>query len=117
MLTGKIRNQIDQVWTMFWTGGVTNPISVIEQISYLLFIRRLDELQRTAERRAQATGIAVANPTFGAHEQALRWSNFKDKDPDVMMEIVRDKVFPKIKTLHHEGSFAEHMKDAIFIIR
>lgn len=116
MLTGKIRNQIDQVWTMFWTGGVTNPISVIEQISYLLFIRRLDELQRTAERRAQATGIAVANPTFGAHEQALRWSNFKDKDPDVMMEIVRDKVFPKIKTLHHEGSFAEHMKDAIFII-
>lgn len=54
MLTGKIHNQIDQVWAMFWTGGVANPISVIEQISYLLFIRRLDELQKTAERRSQA---------------------------------------------------------------
>jgi type I restriction enzyme M protein len=116
MLTGKIRNQIDQVWTMFWTGGVANPISVIEQISYLLFIRRLDELQRTAERRAQATDIPVANPTFGPDEQALRWNNFKDKDPNVMMDIVQNQVFPKIKALHNEGSFAEHMKDAIFMI-
>ncbi|WP_318513804.1 type I restriction-modification system subunit M [Photobacterium leiognathi] len=116
MLTGKIRNQIDQVWEMFWTGGVANPISVIEQISFLLFIRRLDELQKTAERRSQATGLPLNNPTFGPDEQALRWSSFKDKDPDVMMEIVRDRVFPKIKTLQNEGSFAEHMKDAIFMI-
>jgi type I restriction enzyme M protein len=116
MLTGKIRNQIDQVWLMFHTGGVANPIAVIEQISYLLFIRRLDELQRTAERRSQATGLPIKNPTFGPDEQALRWSNFKNKDPDVMMAIVRDQVFPKIKSLHNEGSFAEHMKDAIFMI-
>ncbi|NRB69781.1 MAG: SAM-dependent DNA methyltransferase [Vibrio sp.] len=116
MLTGKIRNQIDQVWEMFWTGGVANPISVIEQISYLLFIRRLDELQKTAERRSQATGLPLNNPTFSPEEQALRWSSFKDKDPDVMMEIVRDRVFPKIKALQNEGSFAEHMKDAIFMI-
>ncbi|MGY3570276.1 type I restriction-modification system subunit M [Vibrio paucivorans] len=116
MLTGKIRNQIDQVWEMFWTGGVANPISVIEQISYLLFIRRLDELQKTAERRSQATGLPLNNPTFSPEEQALRWSSFKDKDPDVMMEIVRDRVFPKIKSLQNEGSFAEHMKDAIFMI-
>ncbi|MCL9775377.1 type I restriction-modification system subunit M [Vibrio methylphosphonaticus] len=116
MLTGKIRNQIDQVWEMFWTGGVANPISVIEQISYLLFIRRLDELQKTAERRSQATRQPLNNPTFSPEEQALRWSSFKDKDPDVMMEIVRDRVFPKIKTLQNEGSFAEHMKDAIFMI-
>lgn len=116
MLTGKIRNQIDQVWEMFWTGGVANPISVIEQISFLLFIRRLDELQKTAERRSQTTGKPLTNPIFSSDEQALRWSNFKDKDPDVMMEIVRDRVFPKIKTLQNEGSFAEHMKDAIFMI-
>ena len=116
MLTGKIRSQIDQVWEMFWTGGVANPISVIEQISYLLFIRRLDELQRTAERRSQATGLPLNNPTFGPDEQALRWNNFKDKDPDVMMAIVRDQAFPKIKALQNEGSFAEHMKDAIFMI-
>ena len=116
MLTGKIRNQIDKVWEMFWTGGVANPISVIEQISYLLFIRRLDELQRTAELKSQATGQPMQNPTFAKGEEALRWSNFKDKDPDIMMDIVQNKVFPKIKTLHHEGSFAEHMKDAIFMI-
>ncbi|WP_022951489.1 type I restriction-modification system subunit M [Leucothrix mucor] len=116
MLTGKIRNQVDQVWEMFWTGGVANPISVIEQISYLLFIRRLDELQRTAERRSQATGVPLTNPTFGPDEQALRWNNFKDKDPNTMMEIVQFKVFPKIKTLQDKGSFAEHMKDAIFMI-
>ncbi|WP_415884349.1 type I restriction-modification system subunit M [Neptuniibacter sp. QD34_54] len=116
MLTGKIRNQIDQVWEMFWTGGVANPISVIEQISYLLFIRRLDELQKTAERKAQATGLPLKNPVFTADEQVLRWSHFKDADPDQMFEIVRDRVFPKIKSLQDQGSFAEHMADAIFMI-
>jgi type I restriction enzyme M protein len=116
MLTGKIRSQIDQVWEMFWTGGVANPISVIEQISFLLFIRRLDELQKTAERKSQATGLPLENPVFLESESALRWSSFKDKDPDVMMDIVQNKVFPKIKTLQNEGSFAEHMKDAIFMI-
>lgn len=116
MLTGKIRGQIDQVWEMFWTGGVANPISVIEQISYLLFIRRLDELQRTAEHMSLATGLPIKNPTFSPEEKALRWTNFKDKDPDIMLDIVQNKVFPKIKTLHDQGSFAEHMKDAIFMI-
>lgn len=116
MLTGKIRGQIDQVWEMFWTGGVANPISVIEQISYLLFIRRLDELQTTAERKARATGKALENPTFGPDEQALRWKSFKNEDPDKMLDIVQNRVFPKIKTLQSEGSFAEHMKDAIFMI-
>lgn len=116
MLTGKIRNQIDKVWEMFWTGGVANPISVIEQISYLLFIRRLDELQRTAERKAQATGKPLENPIFNKREKSLRWSNFKDKDPNEMMDIVQNKVFPKIKALQSQGSFAEHMKDAIFMI-
>ncbi|MEY8238881.1 MAG: class I SAM-dependent DNA methyltransferase [Cycloclasticus sp.] len=116
MLTGKIRSQIDQVWEMFWTGGVANPISVIEQISYLLFIRRLDQLQKTAERKSQATGLALENPTFTKQEAPLRWDNFKDKDPDIMLDIVQNKVFPKIKTLQDQGSFAEHMKDAIFMI-
>ncbi|AZN35487.1 type I restriction-modification system subunit M [Iodobacter ciconiae] len=116
MLTGKIRNQVDQVWEMFWTGGVANPISVIEQISYLLFIRRLDELQRTAELKAKTIGEPLINPTFAADEQELRWSYFKDKDPDAMLDIVQNKVFPKIKTLQSQGSFAEHMKDAIFMI-
>ncbi|ABC31712.1 Type I restriction-modification system methyltransferase subunit [Hahella chejuensis KCTC 2396] len=116
MLTGKIKNQIDQVWTMFWTGGVSNPISVIEQISYLLFIRRLDEIQRNEERKAQATGESLENPIFSSQEAMLRWNNFKDKDPNEMFDIVQNKVFPKIKNLQSQGSFAEHMKDAIFMI-
>jgi type I restriction enzyme M protein len=116
MLTGTIRNQIDQVWEMFWTGGVTNPLSVIEQISYLLFIRRLDEVQRTAERKAQATGMAIEKPIFSAEEAELRWSSFKDIDPDAMFTIVQQQVFPKIKNLQAQGSFADHMQDAIFMI-
>ena len=116
MLTGTIRNQIDQVWEMFWTGGVTNPLSVIEQISYLLFIRRLDEVQRTAERKAQATGMAIEKAIFSEEEAELRWSSFKDADPDVMFSLMQSKVFPKIKNLQAQGSFAEHMQDAIFMI-
>ena len=116
MLTGKIKNQIDRVWEMFWTGGVSNPISVIEQISYLLFIRRLDDIQRTQERKAQHSGEPIENPIFNKKEGALRWSSFKDQDPNEMFDIVQNKVFPKIKSLQSQGSFAEHMKDAIFMI-
>lgn len=116
MLTDKTKNQINQVWTTFWTGGISNPISVIEQISYLLFIRRLDEIQRNEERKAKVSGMPMQNPVFGEDEAELRWNSFKDKDPDAMFEIVQTKVFPKIKSLHSQGSFAEHMKDAIFMI-
>ncbi len=116
MLTGTIRNQIDQVWTLFWTGGVANPISVIEQISYLLFIRRLDEIQRGQERRARRDKRFTYKAVFSQKEAEFRWNSFKYADPDKMLEIVRDKVFPKIKTLQDQGSFAEHMKDAIFMI-
>ncbi len=115
MLNSKIRNQIDAVWDTFWTGGVTNPISVIEQISYLLFIKRLDDNQLALDRKA-SLGTPV-KPIFSDDEQNLRWNKFKNLDPAVMFALVRDQVFPKIKTLGGEhGSFARHMKDAIFMI-
>ena len=115
MLNSQIRNRIDAVWNTFWTGGVTNPISVIEQISYLLFIRRLDDIQKRLDRQQQL-GKAVIN-IFNEDEQELRWSKFKERDPALMLEVVRDQVFPKIKTIGGEqGSFARHMKDAIFMI-
>jgi type I restriction enzyme M protein len=117
MLTGQIRNQVDAVWNTFWTGGVANPISVIEQISYLLFVRRLDEVHTNAERMANISGKPIANPIFTPAQNELRWSVFKDKDPQSMFELVRDKVFPFIKTIHgEESAFAQHMKDAIFMI-
>lgn len=117
MLTGQIRNQVDAVWNAFWTGGVANPISVIEQISYLLFIRRLDDIHTNAERAANITGKPVEKPIFTAEQNELRWSVFKDKDPQTLYELVRDRVFPFIKTINgEESSFAQHMKDAIFMI-
>lgn len=117
MLTGQIRNQVDAVWNAFWTGGVANPISVIEQISYLLFIRRLDEIHTNNERKANISGKPIENPIFTKSQNALRWSVFKDKDAQTMFELVRDKVFPFIKTITgEESAFAQHMKDAIFMI-
>ena len=122
MLTGKIRNQIDSVWNAFHVGGVTNPISVIEQISYLLFIKRLDDIQNKLDNdavMAAMTGEPAPNkkPIFSEEEKPLRWSSFRDEDPEKLFPLVRDKVFPKIKNLgDEESSYAQHMKDAIFMI-
>lgn len=117
MLTGKIKNQIDQIWDAFWTGGVSNPLSVIEQISYLLFIRRLDEIQLNQERQANLTKQPIESPIFTEAQRELRWSVFKDKDPQLMYDLVRDKVFPFIKTLQDESSsFSKHMENAVFMI-
>jgi type I restriction enzyme M protein len=117
MLTGKLRNQVDKIWESFWTGGIANPISVIEQFSFLLFIRRLDDIHTLREKAANAFGTPIENPIFIPEQDAYRWSKFKNRDPQQMFELVRDKVFPFIKTLHgEESTFAQHMKDAIFMI-
>lgn len=117
MLTGKIRSQIDQIWNAFWTGGISDPMTVIQQISYLLFIRRLDDLQKQKEAKANLTGVPIEDPIYYEDQKSLRWSVFKDKDPQSMFELVRDEVFPFIKTLgSEESAFTRHMKDAIFMI-
>ena len=124
MLTGEIRNQIDQIWNAFWSGGVANPLSVIEQITYLLFIKRLDELQtlrgeQGADAR-QADGAAHLPRGQGRSQAArpyedLRWSRFKNFEPREMFEIVAEHVFPFLRTLGEEGSsYGRHMKDARF---
>ncbi len=117
MLTGKIKNQIDEIWETIWTGGISNPLSVIEQISYLLFIKRLDEIHTQKERIAQRTKKPIVEPIFTEEQRELRWSVFRDKDPQTLYVIVRDKAFPFIKTLQGEESrFAKHMADAIFMM-
>ena len=117
MLTGKIKNQIDEIWETIWTGGISNPLSVIEQISYLLFIKRLDEIHSQKERIAQRTKKPIVEPIFSEAQRELRWSVFRDKDPQTLYVIVRDKAFPFIKTLQGEESrFAKHMEDAIFMM-
>ena len=128
MITGEIRSQIDGIWNDFWSGGVSNPLSVIEQITYLLFIKRLDELHTVEERKATQLNIPMERRIFpdgkdgigpnsgkdgGCDYQHMRWSRFKSFDPRAMFAIVDQHVFPLLRTLGGDGSaFAQHMKDA-----
>src|SRR5688500_12057937 len=117
MITGDLRSQIDAVWNAFWTGGISNPLEVIEQITYLLFIKRLDELHTAEEKKATRLNRAIENSVFKKDEQELRWSRFKNLEPKEMYEVVTTRVFPFIKELRgEESSYARHMKDARFTI-
>ncbi|NLG45853.1 class I SAM-dependent DNA methyltransferase [Gordonia sp. (in: high G+C Gram-positive bacteria)] len=116
MITGDLKNKIDAVWNSFWSGGISNPLEVIEQVTYLLFIRRLDELQTRAEKKARVTG-KIENPTFLPGQDHLRWSVFKNSAPEVMFQTVGEQVFPFLRQLGGDDStFGEHMKDARFTI-
>lgn len=117
MITGDLKNQVDRVWNLFWTGGISNPLEVIEQITYLLFIRRLDDLETLAERKARRLGEEVENPMFKPGEQDLRWSKFKQLDADLMFQLVSDPVFPFLRSLGGDGTtYSQHMCDARFTV-
>ncbi|OKH12302.1 type I restriction-modification system subunit M [[Limnothrix rosea] IAM M-220] len=117
MITGELKSKVDKLWDTFWSGGISNPLSVIEQISYLLFIKRLDELELAKERKAQRLGGEVKDPSFTPEQQGYRWSNFRHLEAQEMIKIVRDHAFPMIKELGKEGgAYAAHMKDATFMI-
>src|ERR1700686_1249512 len=95
VLTGEIRSQIDSIWNDFWSGGVSNPLSVIEQLTYLLFIKRLDELHTVEERKATTLKIKMERRIFpdgkderGRSHADLRWSRFKDFEPREMFKVV-----------------------------
>jgi type I restriction enzyme M protein len=91
---------------------------VIEQITYLLFARRLDEIQTGKEKQANLLKKPVEDPIFSKKQQHLRWSKFKDKSPQEMYETFRDGVFPFIKSLNKDtnSAYARHMRDAVFVI-
>ena len=120
MMTGTLKSQIDRIWDAFWSGGISNPMEVIEQMTYLLFIKRLDEEQIRREKKAARTKGEVEDPIFNKRQQKLRWSKFKELgDPAELYRIVSDEVFPFIKTLGGHGTesaYARHMKDARFTI-
>ena len=124
MLTGDIRNQIDQVWNSFWTGGIANPLEVIEQITYLLFIRRLDELHTLEERKFARLNRPMERRVFPAGQdprgrpyEEFRWSRFRNMAPAEMFVVLGEHVFPLLRTLGADGStYAHHMKDARFTI-
>jgi type I restriction enzyme M protein len=120
MLTGEIRNQVDQIWNAFWSGGVSNPLSVIEQITYLLFIKRLDDLHTLEENKAANLGIPMERRIFpeGNDDQGrpysdLRWSRFKNFEAREMMDVVAERVFPFLRAMGEEGSsYGKHMEGA-----
>lgn len=117
MITGELRSKVDKIWEIFWTGGITNPLSVIEQFTYLLFVKGLDEKQIDLERNAELLGIDV-DKIFGDEEQNIRWHNFKQLNAADMYDTVSKRVFPFIKTMHDdkESAFSKYMDDAIFMI-
>ena len=119
MITGELKSQIDKVWEAFWTGGISNPLTVIEQMTYLLFIRRLDELQTAKEQKANLLRAAIEEPIYDESNQELRWSRFKNMDPEVMHKLFtkQDGVFDFRKNVGSKSaSFSKFMKGATFMI-
>jgi type I restriction enzyme M protein len=116
MITGPLKTKIDNLWTQFWTGGITNPFTVIEQITFLMFSRLLDITERNNEKKFNVIKKEYKR-IFAGDEQELRWENFRHLKPDPMLKLVRDKVFPHFKRAIKNGStFSEYMKDAQLMI-
>jgi type I restriction enzyme M protein len=128
MLTGELRSKIDAVWNAFWAGGIANPIEVIEQITYLLFVRGLDEAHTLQENRANRLGRPIERRIFpegkdgigkdgGVAYDSMRWSRLKNQDPATMFNIVAEHVFPFLRNMAEAGTaHATHMKGARFTI-
>ncbi|MBB3974108.1 type I restriction-modification system subunit M [Hansschlegelia beijingensis] len=128
MLTGELRSKIDNVWNAFWSGGIANPLEVIEQITYLLFIRGLDDVHTREENKANRLGKPMERRVFpegrdgvgkdgGLPHEEMRWARFKNAAPAQMFEIVANHVFPFIRTMAGaDTAHAAHMKDARFTI-
>nr|WP_321265400.1 class I SAM-dependent DNA methyltransferase [uncultured Sulfurimonas sp.] len=117
MITGDLRSRIDKLWTEFWTGGIANPLTVIEQITFLMFARHLDMTEIKNEQKARLSGKDFPR-LFGPEDQDLRWSNFRHMGAEQLMPLVRDRVFPHFRTTMVDGAtFGEYMKDAQLMIQ
>jgi type I restriction enzyme M protein len=124
MITGELKSKIDAVWDDFWSGGISNPIEIMEQLTFLLFIKGLDEQQTLAENKANRTGKPIENPLFpkgkftpdnmaiGRPYEELRWSRFKNLAAPEMYEVVDRYVFPFLASRAADTSHGTHMKDA-----
>ena len=117
MITGELRSKIDRIWETFWTGGITNPLEVIEQFTYLLFIKDLDDNETIEESNAELLGIPFEG-MFPSDKQHLRWSKFKNEEAGEMYRIVSEEVFPFIKNIHgdKQSAYSKYMGDAMFKI-
>lgn len=132
MITGELKSKIDKIWDTIWTGGISSPITVLEQITYLMFMKLLDDNEIKKEGNASVLGIQYKSKIFkdgnfsvdddgnmSIPYSELRWSKFHNDEPSVMFETVRNYVFPFIKTVNGEGkdtAFSRFMSDAVFLI-
>ena len=130
MITGDIKNRIDRIWDAFWTGGVTNSITVLEQMTYLFFMKMLDDAQVKKEASASMFGVAIKDPTFkdgnwhnpdtdkDVPYKNLRWRTFINFEADKMFNTVRNDVFSFIKNLNtgKESAYSRFMENATFLI-
>lgn len=131
MITGEIKSKVDAIWDAFWTGGITNSITVLEQMTYLFFMKLVDDAQIKKERNAMLMGEEVADPIFIAgamwHNpdsdrdvpyESLRWSTFRNFEGQQMLNNIRDNVFPFIRNMNcgKESAYTRFMENATFII-
>ena len=132
----ELKSKIDQLWNKFWSGGISNPLTAIEQITYLLFMKRLDELDKKQQANAEWAGEKYTSKfsgnwippehrdkekkdqkAFAIDRKTLRWSEFQHMQAEEMLQHVQTKVFPFLKDLNGaESNFTHHMKNAVFII-
>jgi type I restriction enzyme M protein len=128
MITGELKSKVDAVWNAFWAGGIANPMEVIEQITYLLFMRGLDEAHTREENKANRLGRPIERNIFpqgkdgigpdgGLAYEDMRWSRLKNRDPGTMFKIVSEHVFPFLRSMAEDGTaHSTHMKGARFTI-
>ena len=131
MITGELKNKVDSIWDTLWTGGMTSPITVLEQITYLMFMKLLDDNQLKQEAGANALGIKLKNRVFGdgicvisenprveTDYNNLRWHVFHNFEPGAMLSNIQNYVFPFIKQIGtgKDTAFSRYMKDTVFLI-
>ena len=131
MITGEMKNKVDSIWDTIWTGGITSPITVLEQITYLMFMKLLDDNQLKAEANANVLGVPLKNKVFKegicvisenprveTDYNNLRWNVFHNFEPSEMLSNIQMYVFPFIKTIGEgkDTAFSRYMKDTVFLI-
>jgi type I restriction enzyme M protein len=125
MVTGELKSQVDKIWETFWTGGVADPLTVIQQFTYLIFLRRLDESQQLEEKKASMIGGKAKQALYKKKHNKFRWHSFREKDPETMFELFTQPqknadgltIFEHMKQLGSEADvFAQYMKGATFMI-
>lgn len=115
MITNELKNQVDKIWETFWTGGISNPLTVVEQFTFLIFIKSLDTAQNKIDKQKRLK--PELKDVFSSKEEKLRWKNFQYLAAEEMFELFSKEMFTFIKTLSSEqSSFAHYMKDASFLI-